>query len=68
MLDGETGWICSRPDVDALAAALAAATGAGWPECHRRGEAGARLAEKRFAWPAIARSTGEVYRELLAGC
>ena len=62
VLDGETGWICARADVDALAAAAAA----GWAECRRRGEAGAMLAEERFAWPAIARRTGEVYRELLA--
>jgi D-inositol-3-phosphate glycosyltransferase len=66
VLDGETGWICSRADVDALAHALAAAADAGWAECRRRGEAGARLADERFAWPAIARRTGEVYRELLA--
>ncbi|HYM53759.1 MAG TPA: glycosyltransferase family 4 protein [Solirubrobacteraceae bacterium] len=67
VLDGETGWICARPDVEALAGALAAAIDAGWPECRRRGEAGARLAEERFAWPAIARRTGALYRELLAG-
>ncbi len=67
VLDGETGWICARPDVDALVSALGAAIEAGWPECHRRGEAGARLAEERFAWPAIARRTGDVYREVLAG-
>jgi glycosyltransferase involved in cell wall biosynthesis len=67
VLDGETGWICSRPDVDALVSALGAAIEAGWSECRRRGEAGAKLAEERFAWPAIARRTGEVYREAL-GC
>jgi glycosyltransferase involved in cell wall biosynthesis len=66
VLDGETGWICERADVDALADALAAAVDAGWPECRRRGEAGALLAQERFAWPAIAARTGEVYRELLA--
>ncbi len=67
VLDGETGWICARPDVDALVDALAASAEAGWPECRRRGEAGVRLAEERFAWPAIARRTAEVYREVLAG-
>jgi glycosyltransferase involved in cell wall biosynthesis len=67
VLDGETGWLCARPDVDALVSALGAAAAAGWPECRRRGEAGARLAEERFAWPGIARRTGEVYREVLAG-
>jgi len=67
VVDGETGWICARPDADALAATLAAAAEAGWPECRRRGEAGARLADERFAWPRIARRTVEVYRCALAG-
>lgn len=66
VLDGETGWICPRPDVDGLADALAASVQAGWRECARRGEAGADFAEKRFAWPAIAHRTGELYREVLA--
>jgi D-inositol-3-phosphate glycosyltransferase len=66
VLDGETGWICARADVDALVVALAAAADAGWAECRRRGAAGAALAEERFAWPTIARRTGEVYLELLA--
>ena len=64
VVDGETGWICARPDVDALVVALGQATAAGWGECERRGRAGARLAEERYAWPAIARLTGEVYRSL----
>ncbi len=67
VIDGETGWICARPDTDALTDALAAASAAGWPECRRRGEAGARLAEERFAWPEIANRTAEVYRRALAG-
>jgi glycosyltransferase involved in cell wall biosynthesis len=67
VIDGETGWICVRPDVDALVDALGAAIEAGWPECRRRGEAGAKLAEERFAWPAIAGRTGEVYCDVLAG-
>jgi glycosyltransferase involved in cell wall biosynthesis len=66
VVDGETGWICSRADPDALADALAASVAAGWPECRRRGAAGARLAEERFAWSVIARRTGEVYGEVLA--
>ncbi|MGP0103547.1 MAG: glycosyltransferase family 4 protein [Solirubrobacteraceae bacterium] len=66
VIDGETGWICERPDVDALVSALAASIDAGWPECLRRGEAGARLADERFAWPAIARRTSELYLEVLA--
>jgi glycosyltransferase involved in cell wall biosynthesis len=65
VLDGDTGWICERPDVDGLVGALTASVDAGWPECRRRGEAGARLAEERFAWPAIARRTGELYADVL---
>jgi glycosyltransferase involved in cell wall biosynthesis len=65
VIDGETGWICARPDVAGLAAALSASVEAGWPECHRRGEAGARLAAERFAWPAIARRTEQLYNGLL---
>jgi glycosyltransferase involved in cell wall biosynthesis len=60
--DGETGWICTSADSEALRAALADSVAAGWPECRRRGEAGARLALERFGWPAIAQRTGEVYR------
>jgi D-inositol-3-phosphate glycosyltransferase len=65
VIDGETGWICERPDAQALTAALAQALASGSEECRRRGEAGARLAEERFAWPVIARHTDEVYREVL---
>jgi D-inositol-3-phosphate glycosyltransferase len=66
VIDGETGWICSRPDVDALVVALESTKEAGWIECRRRGEAGARLAQERFGWPAIARQTDELYRKVLA--
>jgi glycosyltransferase involved in cell wall biosynthesis len=65
--DGETGWLCARADVESLARALCASVKAGWPECRRRGAAGARLAEERFAWPAIGKRTGELYEEVLAG-
>ncbi len=65
VIDGETGWICPQPDVDGLLSALAASIEAGWPECRRRGEAGARLAHERFAWPAIAHSTSALYREVI---
>jgi glycosyltransferase involved in cell wall biosynthesis len=63
--DGETGWICARADSEALRATLADSVAAGWPECRRRGEAGARLALERFGWPTIAQRTGEVYRAAL---
>jgi glycosyltransferase involved in cell wall biosynthesis len=65
VIDGETGWLCSRPDVDALVDALAASIEAGAAECLRRGEQGARLADERFSWPVIARRTDEVYGEAL---
>jgi len=67
VIDGETGWICARADVDALVDALAASIDAGWPECRRRGEQGKRFADERFAWPAIAKRTGELYEQVLAG-
>jgi glycosyltransferase involved in cell wall biosynthesis len=67
VIDGQTGWICSAIDVDALAQALAASVEAGPAECLRRGEAGRALAHERFAWPVIARRTGELYSEVLAG-
>jgi len=66
VLDGETGWICERADVDALTTALAASVAAGPEECLRRGAAGERFADERFAWPAIARRTSVLYEEVLA--
>jgi glycosyltransferase involved in cell wall biosynthesis len=66
VIDGETGWICSRPDVESLVEALADSIAAGRSECLRRGEQGAKLADERFSWPAIARRTDELYGEVLA--
>jgi glycosyltransferase involved in cell wall biosynthesis len=66
VIDGETGWICAAPTVEALADALAASVDGGAQECARRGERGRLLAEERFAWPAIARRTSELYEEVLA--
>lgn len=65
VIDGETGWVCERPDRDALAAALAASIEAGTQECLRRGEAGERLAEERYSWDVIANSTATLYRDVL---
>jgi glycosyltransferase involved in cell wall biosynthesis len=65
VVEGETGWICARADPEALAEALRESVAAGPRECARRGEAGARLSEERYAWPVIARRTGELYAELL---
>ena len=67
VIDGETGWICARQDVEALRDTLAEVAAAGWPECRRRGHLGAELALDRFGWPAIARRTSELYGEVLAG-
>ena len=65
VIGGETGWICERADADALASGLQASVDAGWAECRRRGEAGHRLAETRYAWPIVAQQTDRVYREVL---
>jgi glycosyltransferase involved in cell wall biosynthesis len=65
VIDGETGWLCAQADVDALVNALSASIAAGQAECLRRGQAGARLAQERFSWTAIARRTGALYLEVL---
>jgi glycosyltransferase involved in cell wall biosynthesis len=65
VIDGETGWVCARPDPDALVDALAASIAAGAEENLRRGAAGERLAAERFSWDVIARSTVAVYRDVL---
>ncbi len=66
VIDGETGWLCARADVDALVDALAASIEAGPQECARRGREGARLADERYSWTAIAEQTSELYLEVLA--
>jgi glycosyltransferase involved in cell wall biosynthesis len=66
VIDGETGWICARPDVEALIETLAQAIAAGAEECARRGQAGAKLADERFSWRAIAERTAELYDEVRA--
>jgi glycosyltransferase involved in cell wall biosynthesis len=66
VLDGQTGWICPAANVDALTRALAASVEAGPAECLRRGESGRALAHERFAWPVIARRTGDLYKDVLA--
>jgi glycosyltransferase involved in cell wall biosynthesis len=65
--DGETGWLCARADPGALADALRRVVAAGPRECARRGAAGRRLAETRFAWDAIADRTRAVHRDALGG-
>jgi glycosyltransferase involved in cell wall biosynthesis len=61
VVDGETGWVCARADAGALEETLRRVAEAGAEECRRRGEAGARLADERYSWDAIARRTLEVY-------
>ncbi len=61
VVDGETGWICARPDPGAMAGVLRDVAAAGPEECGRRGEAGNRLAGERYSWPAIAGRTMAVY-------
>jgi len=65
VVDGETGWVCAAPTVAALAEALSAAAAAGPAEARRRGERGRALSDERYAWPAIARATGELYEQVL---
>jgi len=65
VVDEETGWICPRPDVDALVDALTASVAAGWAECRRRGEAGHAYAQDRYSWASSAARTGQIYREVL---
>jgi glycosyltransferase involved in cell wall biosynthesis len=66
VIDGETGWICASPDVDALVDALSSSIQAGAQECLRRGERGAQLADERYSWEAIAKLTAALYEEVLA--
>jgi glycosyltransferase involved in cell wall biosynthesis len=65
VVDGETGWVCAQPTPAALADALQAACAAGPAEALRRGERGRALSDERYAWPAIARRTAELYEEVL---
>ncbi len=59
-----TGWLVPPGDAPALAGAVAEALRAGRDERRRRGEAGRALAEREFAWPAVAARLIAVYREL----
>src|SRR3954447_20313194 len=63
--DGQTGWLCAAADAAALAVARGDVAAAGPEECARRGAAGRRLAETRFAWDAIAQRTRALYAAAL---
>jgi glycosyltransferase involved in cell wall biosynthesis len=67
VVDGETGWLCARPDAAALAATLSAVVAAGPDEWRRRGAAGERLARERFSWDAIAEATRALYARVARG-
>jgi len=53
--------------VEAFAAALADATSSSPDALVRRGEAGHRLVQRRYTWPAIARALIGDYEKILAG-
>lgn len=61
VVDGTTGWLCTKPTATALQAALDDAASAGREECRRRGAAGREWASREFSWDAIAASTEAVY-------
>lgn len=65
VVTGETGWVCERPDTDALIETLSEVVSAGSQECLRRGAAGKRLAEQRYSWEVIARDTLVVYDQVV---
>jgi glycosyltransferase involved in cell wall biosynthesis len=65
IVDGETGWLCSRPEPAALAQALREAGRAGHEECLSRGRAGHCFAAEHLAWDRIAVRTADVYGEAL---
>jgi glycosyltransferase involved in cell wall biosynthesis len=65
VLDGQTGWLCERPDLAALADGLRAVRAAGREECRARGETARRFSQERFGWDAIARLTVALYDAVL---
>jgi glycosyltransferase involved in cell wall biosynthesis len=67
VLAGETGWLCERPDPDALAATLLEIRDAGRRVWRERGDAARRAAHERYSWDAIARRTIDLYRDVTTG-
>jgi glycosyltransferase involved in cell wall biosynthesis len=61
VVDGETGWLCERADVPALAEALREVAAAGPDEAARRGAAGDAFARRELSAEAVARRTIETY-------
>lgn len=63
---GVTGWLVTPGDAPALAAAIQDAL-SDRARLARMGEAGRKLAERRFSWPAVTSLLLSVYDELVAG-
>ncbi|MDQ3647370.1 MAG: glycosyltransferase family 4 protein [Actinomycetota bacterium] len=63
--DGETGWLVSADDEEAMADALVEAVN-GDHERRRRGEAAYAEARARYSWPALAREVAAVYDGVVA--
>jgi glycosyltransferase involved in cell wall biosynthesis len=61
---GVNGWLVPPGRPDALAAALSGALGS-LSHLPAMGTAGRRIVEEEFAWPILARSHVDMYRELL---
>jgi len=67
VVDGETGWLCTRADPAALAQQLRAIAADGRAACRERGAAARALAAERFSWDAIAQRTAALYDDVAAG-
>ena len=67
VVDGETGWLCERADVESLVVALRSFVAAGPQEAARRGAAGDAFARRELSASTIARRTSEVYATVRRG-
>lgn len=67
VVEGETGWVCSGSEVDALVDTFREVERSGRDERDRRGVAGREMAAARFAWPVVAEQTARVYEQTAAG-
>ena len=64
--NGVNGWLVEPGDPAALAAAISGALGQPRERLAAMGEASREIVERDFAWPAVAGSMLELYRELQA--
>ncbi|MGO9956790.1 MAG: glycosyltransferase family 4 protein [Solirubrobacteraceae bacterium] len=67
VLPGVTGWICSEPSPQALAAVLREAAASGRSELRRLGAAARQWADRQFDWNTIAAATEAVYVDTIGG-